>query len=85
MEELNQDDNERTIKVIEFKGNINEFKMWHKKFLARANLKGYKQALLGKITIPKHSEDLSGSSDAIKKKLKQERPTTWHIATCCCV
>ena len=70
MDDLNQEDNEHTIKGIGFKGKTNEFKMWHKKFLARTNLKGYKSVLLGRINVPKHSEELSGSSDVVKKKIK---------------
>ena len=73
MDEANNEDNEKTIKIIEFRGKSNEFKMWHKKFLARASLKGYKLALLGKINIPKHDEELSGNSDSVKKKIKARK------------
>ena len=68
MDDLGQNDNEKTIKIIEFNGKINEFRMWHKKFLARATLKGYKLTLLGKVAVPKHDEELSGSSAEVKRK-----------------
>ena len=45
---------EKSIKVIEFTGT--DFKIWSKKFVARANRKGYKGLLEGTEQIPAKSE-----------------------------
>ena len=68
MDDPTQNEGEKTIKIIEFKGKGNEFRMWSRKFLARATLKGYKLTLLGKTNVPKHDEELSGNSAEVKKK-----------------
>ena len=59
---------EKSIKVIEFTGA--DFKIWSKKFVARANRKGYKGLLEGAEPIPTKSEydaSESKSSDEQKK------------------
>jgi hypothetical protein len=61
---------EKSIRVIEFSGKRSDWKIWSRKFLARANRKGYKALLEGKEAIPKVSEysALAASSDADDKK-----------------
>ena len=43
---------EKSIRVIEFSGKSSDWKIWSRKFLARANRKGYKKLLLGEAKIP---------------------------------
>ena len=38
---------EKSIRVIEFTGEARDWIYWSKKFLARANMRGYKAILLG--------------------------------------
>jgi hypothetical protein len=47
---------ERSIRVLPFSGKSSDWKIWSRKFLARANRKGYKSLLLGKDVVPKELE-----------------------------
>ncbi len=49
-----------------------DWQVWSEKFLARARRKGFKDVLLGKVTVPPDSEllDLSKDEDKKKKKLR---------------
>ena len=67
MEETND---EKTIRVITFSGKKTEWPIWEEKFLARAARKKYKDVLLGKVEIPKSTDDLTTSNTENKKKLK---------------
>ena len=62
---------EKSIKVIEFTGT--DFKIWSKKFVARANRKGYKGLLEGTEQIPTKSEYDAAEigSDNSKKKTRR--------------
>ncbi len=49
MDHMNQ---ERSVKVIPFRGLDGEWREWSAKFLAKANLQGFKGILLGDIPVP---------------------------------
>ena len=59
-------DVETSIKVIQFSGRAKDWAVWEEKFLARAKRKGFKDLLLGKITIPKSTEILDENADKDK-------------------
>ena len=42
---------EASIKVIPFTGNKRDWPIWSEKFLARADIKGYKDVLLGEVVV----------------------------------
>eukprot|EP00956_Cyclotella_meneghiniana_P039716 scaffold177807_cov69-Cyclotella_meneghiniana.AAC.1 len=50
------DKGEKSIKVIYFTGKPQGWRVWNRKFLARANRVGYKKLLLGDETVPTESE-----------------------------
>ena len=68
------DSQEKSIRVIEFSGKSSDWKIWSRKFLARANRKGYKKLLLGEATIPSETgyTNSLGKSDATDKKLVEQ-------------
>ena len=47
---------ERTIRVIEFSGKEDDWKYWLIKFLARADLRGFGELLIGEEKLPTKSE-----------------------------
>ena len=47
---------EKSIRIIEFTGEKSDWRIWSRKFLARANRKGYKDVIVGKEHIPTLSE-----------------------------
>ena len=53
---------EKSIKVIEFSGK--DFKIWSRKFCARANRKGYLTLLRGTQAIPTLSEYIAAESNS---------------------
>ena len=66
---------EKTNKVIEFTGT--DFKIWSKKFVARANRKGYKGLLEGTVPIPTRSEYEAAKSESNETQKKTRR--TWKL------
>ena len=62
---------EKSIKVIEFTGA--DFKIWSKKFVARANRKGYKGLLEGAEPIPTKSEYDAAESESSDEQKKTRR------------
>ena len=62
---------EKSIKVIEFTGT--DFKIWSKKFVARANRKGYKGLLEGTEPIPTKSEYEAVESESNDTQKKTRR------------
>ena len=62
---------EKSIKVIEFTGT--DFKIWRKKFVARANRKGYKGLLEGTEPIPTKSEYDAAESESNEEQKKTRR------------
>jgi len=61
---------EKTLKVIVFSGKQEDWKFWEVKFLARARRKGFRELLLGKLTIPKDSDVLDATVPAEKKQIE---------------
>jgi len=55
---------DKAIRIIPFSGKQQDWRMWSKKFLARALMKGYKEVLLGTVQEP--------TTDAKKKTLKEK-------------
>ena len=62
---------EKSIKVIEFTGL--DFKIWSKKFVARANRKGYKGLLEGTDPIPTKIEYKTAKSESNEMQKKMRR------------
>jgi len=62
---------EKNLKVIAFNGKQEEWKFWEVKFLARVRRKGFREILLGTITIPKDSEkfDLNKANEKEKSEI----------------
>ena len=59
------DEGDKAIRVIPFDGEQKSWRMWSRKFLARADLRGYKGLLLGLEKPPKHDE-LTTDKEKIK-------------------
>ena len=59
-----------TIRVIPFCGTVDEWPIWSEKFLAKAKRYGFKDLLLGKLSIPKVDESFDEVSDEGKKMSK---------------
>lgn len=59
---------EGTIKVIPFTGNKRDWPVWSEKFLARGDVKGYKDILTGKVKVP--SDDAYDAMEAGAPKTK---------------
>jgi hypothetical protein len=59
-----------TIRVIPFCGKIDEWPIWSETFLGRAKRYGFKDLLLGKLSLPKFDESFDVDSDEGKKMLK---------------
>jgi hypothetical protein len=54
--------------VIPFCGKVEEWPIWSERFLAKAKRCGFKDLLLGKLSIPKVDEDIDETSENGKKK-----------------
>jgi len=61
---------EGTIRVIPFSGNKRDWPIWSEKFLARGDVKGYKDILLGKVIVPTDSafNDMPSGTEKTKAK-----------------
>ena len=57
------------IRVIPFYGKSDEWPTWSEKFLAKAKRYGFKDVLLGKVTIPKTDKVFNLKSEEGKKKM----------------
>ena len=57
-----------TIRVIPFCGKADEWPIWSEKFLAKAKRYGFKDLLLGKLSIPTCDEEFDETSEIGKKK-----------------
>jgi hypothetical protein len=56
-----------TIRVIPFCGKSDEWPIWSEKFLAKAKRYGFKNVLIGKLSIPKADEEFDEDSVTGKK------------------
>ena len=59
-----------TNRVIPFCGKGDEWPIWSEKFLAKAKRYGFKDVLLGMLSIPKTDESFDEASDQGKRMLK---------------
>jgi hypothetical protein len=57
------------IRVIPFYGKSDEWPIWSEKFLAKAKRYGFKDVLLGKVTIPKTDEVFNVESEEGQKMM----------------
>ena len=57
-----------TIRVIPFCGKVDEWPIWSERFLAKAKRFGFKDLLLGKLSIPTADEEIDVESESGKKK-----------------
>jgi hypothetical protein len=58
------------IRVLNFSGRKEEWPTWSEKFLAKAKRSGIKDVLLGKLQIPKTSEELEEKSEEGRRMMK---------------
>jgi hypothetical protein len=58
------------IRVLNFSGRKEEWPTWSEKFLAKAKRSGIKDVLLGKLQIPKTSEELEEKSEEGRRMIK---------------
>ena len=58
------------IRVLNFTGKKEEWSTWSEKFLAKARRSGIKDILLGKLTIPKTSDEINEKTDEGKTMMK---------------
>jgi hypothetical protein len=56
------------IRVILFCGKVEEWPIWSERFLANAKRCGFKDLLLGKLSIPKEDEEIDETSEIGKKQ-----------------
>jgi hypothetical protein len=56
------------IRVLSFCGKVEEWPIWSERFLAKAKRCGFKDLLLGKLSIPKVDEEIDETSEIRKKK-----------------
>ena len=63
------DGQEKTIRIITFSGKQKDWRMWSAQFLARANRKGFKNVLLGKMEVPSEDEEFDIATTTGKEKL----------------
>jgi hypothetical protein len=56
------------IRVIPFCGKVNEWPIWSERFLAKSRRFGFKDSLLGKLSIPTADEEIDEESESGKKK-----------------
>jgi len=60
---------EKAIRVIPFNGKHEDWRMWSRKFMARADAKGYKIVLLGNVEVPKDSDNIG--EDQVKANARK--------------
>ena len=58
------------IRVLNFSGRKEEWPTWSEKFLAKAKRSGIKDVLLGKLEIPKTSDELEEKSEEGRRMMK---------------
>ena len=70
---------DKAIRVISFNGKSVDWTVWEAKFLAKANVKGYKKILLGTEVAPKDDEEFDESTPegAEKKRLREANESAY--------
>ena len=68
-------DKTESIRTLPFSGKAEDYNMWSKQFMALARRKQYKDALIGKLQVPKESETLDPNKqqDEIKAREANEK------------
>ena len=69
----NLGDDLKAIRILPFDDKVKDFRKWHLKFKAVAELKGYADVLVGKETVPNESEVIDISTDDGKAKQKARK------------
>ncbi len=70
---------ERSVKIIPFdEGDDSEWREWSAKLLARANLHGYKDVLLGNMKVPPEEKESVNENEAIARECNLYAYTTLH-------
>jgi hypothetical protein len=57
-----------TIRVIPFCGKVDEWPIWSERFLVKSRHFGFKDLLLGKLSIPTADEEIDEESESGKEK-----------------
>ena len=66
---------EKSIHVLPFDGNEDNWRMWSRQFLARAHKKGYKQVLLGKEVPPAEDDPTNDKKELETRKANNDAYT----------
>jgi hypothetical protein len=67
-------------KVILISGKKKDWTAWEEKFLSKANVKGYEDIVLGKVTIPKSTVVIDTKDDTGKELLRiQEKNDSGYL------
>lgn len=72
------DEVDKTFRIIPFTGKHEDWRMWSRKMLARATMKGYRLVMEGKEEAPPHDEDLDLIADQ-KTRQKMNLARTKNI------
>ena len=72
--------NEKTIRIVQFSGKKNDWRMWSKQFLALSGRKKYKDLLTGVTTAPPADEaiDESKTKGVAKQKARNDNEMAYH-------
>ena len=62
-----EDNDTKAIRIIQFSGEQGDWRMWSRKFLARAKIKGYKNVMIGKQVLPVEGSESDGLTEAERK------------------
>lgn len=65
-------DIEKSVKVIPFTEK-SDWRVWSRKFTARAYIKGYKDVLIGEVSVPKHDAPIDVTTSAGKDQMKARK------------
>ena len=55
---------EKNLRVLEFSGKDEDWKLFSRKFLSKAMIEGYKDLLLGKVAVPDSETEIDLNTDA---------------------
>ena len=70
--------NEKSIRIVQYSGKKDDWRMWHRQFLAMAGKKKCKEVLLGTVTVPKASDTLNETTDSEKIKAREANENAYH-------
>ena len=55
---MTEETTEKAIRILPFSRKQDEWRMWSRKFLARAKTKRFKDVLLGLVNVPSYDEEI---------------------------